>query len=299
MILLPVLRSLVLATGFGAVTVATYRIARMPATQPNLLGIRGLKRVRALQESPVFATWEPFLRWFGGQLGRVLGPRQRANVDARLMSAGDVLGLSAAEFVALSVLCGGATGLIAAAHAAISGQVEGRLIALAIVAAVLPWGRLASLREERRQRVNQGLPPVLDLLVLCLSAGLDLPGALGNVVTRSSNPSDPLCEELGFVLQELRVGKTRRAALTQFAERLPTKPVREFVGTVIQAEERGNPLARVLQIHAEVSRRERSVRAEEAAAKAGVRMTIPMLMMFGAILCLVVGPLVLKTKSVF
>lgn len=299
MTLLSVLYSLVLGTGFGAVAVAAYRIAGVPAAQPNLLGIRGLKRLRALRESPLFASCEPTLRWLGSQLGRVLGPRQSASLDARLMLAGDVLGLSAAEFVALSVLCGGAVGVFAAAHAVLSGHVERRLVALAVVAAVFPFGRLSSLRDERRRRVNQGLPPVIDLLVLCLSAGLDLPGALRDVVVRSSSPSDPLNEELGFVLQELRVGKTRRAALTQFAERLPTKAVREFVGTVVQAEERGNPLARVLQIHAEVSRRERSVRAEEAAAKAGVKMTIPMLMMFGAILCLIVGPLVLKTKSVF
>jgi len=290
---------LVLVTCFSAVMLLAYRIACVPAAQPNLLGIRGLKRVRALQESSLFASIEPGLRWLGSQIGRVLGPGPSSRLDRRLMFAGDLLGLSAPEFVALCLICGATAGLFVAVYAALAGQAQGRLALLAPLAAVLPHGRLSSLRDERRRRVNQGLPPVIDLLVLCLSAGLDLRGALRNVVAQGSNPNDPLSEELGFVLQELRVGKTRKAALTQFAERLPTNSVREFVGAIIQAEERGNPLARVLQVHAEASRRERSVRAEEAAAKTGVKMMIPMLMIFGSILCLVLGPLVLKTNSIF
>jgi tight adherence protein C len=140
---------------------------------------------------------------------------------------------------------------------------------------------------------------VIDLLVLCLSAGLDLPGALRHVVSQCNNPEQPLIEELGFVLQELTVGKTRKVALTQLAERLPFEPVREFVGAIIQAEEHGNPLARVLQIHAEVSRQQRTVRAEEAASRAGVKMMIPMVMIFAAILVVIIGPMALSVKDKF
>jgi tight adherence protein C len=289
----------VLATGAGAAGVFCYRVACTPAEAPNLLGIRGLKRVRALQASPVFASCEGALRWFGNQVGRVLTPTLRASLDRRLMLAGDVLGLSPGEFVALSLLLSVAAGALAAVQIALATEPQQRVALLVPLAALLPYARLSSLRDERRKRVNHGLPPLIDLLVLCLSAGLDLPGALRHVVAQSSNPDDALSEELGFVLQELRMGKTRKAALTQFAERLPTNSVREFVNAVIQAEERGNPLARVLQIHAEVSRRERSVRAEEAAAKTSTKLMIPMLMMFVAIGCLIFGPLALKMGGAF
>lgn len=289
----------VLATGAGAAGIFCYRVACAPAETPNLLGIRGLKRVRALQGSSLFATCESGLRWFGSQVGRVLTPALRANLDRRLTLAGDVLGLSPGEFVALSLLLAVAAGAFAAAQIALATEPQERIALLVPLAAFLPYARLSSLRDERRRRVNHGLPPLLDLLVLCLSAGLDLPGALRNVVAQSSSPDDALSEELGFVLQELRMGKTRRAALMQFAERLPTSSVREFVNTVIQAEERGNPLARVLQIHAEVARRERSVRAEEAAAKTSTKLMIPMLMMFIAIGCLIFGPLALKMDGAF
>jgi tight adherence protein C len=139
----------------------------------------------------------------------------------------------------------------------------------------------------------------VDLLVLCLSAGLDLPKALRHVISRSSNPRDPLVEELGLILQELQVGKTRKMALAHFAERVPLEPVREFVGALIQAEEHGNPLARVLQVHAEVSRQQRTTRAEEAAARAGVKMMIPMVLVFGSLLILIIGPMALSIKDHF
>jgi tight adherence protein C len=294
---LSVLYAAILMLGAGAVLILAYGVLCMPVVPPSLLGIRGLKRVQALRHSRLFFDLEPALRGSGMQVRKMLGGRVYAALDRQLMLAGDFFGLLPEEFVALSALLAG-LGLSLGWAYSFLGE---RSLAYALVAALLgglaPYSRLTAMQEERQKRVDTGLPPVIDLLVLGLSAGLDLPGALRQVVDKSSDGSDVLIEELGFVLRELHVGKTRKAALLQLCERLPTQSVREFTGAVIQAEEHGHPLSRVLQIHAEVSRRERSTRAEEAAAKAGVKMMVPMVMLFVALLLLIVGPMFLSAQA--
>jgi tight adherence protein C len=99
------------------------------------------------------------------------------------------------------------------------------------------------------------------------------------------------------MLQSLQLGRTRRQALEEFAARVPINSVIEFVGAVVQAEMRGNPVVEVLRIQAEVSRRQRSVRAEEAASKAGVAMIVPLVLVFVAILILIVAPIVMKLQK--
>ena len=130
-----------------------------------------------------------------------------------------------------------------------------------------------------------------------MGAGLDFPGAVRQVVEKSGAPDDALVEEFTLILQGLQVGRTRRQALEDFAERVPSDPVKEFVGAVVQAELRGNPVAHVLRIQAEVSRNRRSVRAEEAAAKAGVAMVAPLMMVFVCILILIVSPMIMKLQQ--
>ena len=131
-----------------------------------------------------------------------------------------------------------------------------------------------------------------------MSAGQDFPGAIRQVVEKSSDPDDALVEEFGRMLQELGLGKTRKAVLLAFAERAPLESVNEFVNAVVQAEERGNPVSEVLQIQAGVSRMRRSARAEDAAAKAGVAMVAPLFLLFLCIMLLIMGPMLLKLSQV-
>jgi tight adherence protein C len=117
------------------------------------------------------------------------------------------------------------------------------------------------------------------------------------VVDKSSDPDDALVEELRRILQELQLGRTRKQCLTDLAKRAPTNSVNEFVSAMVQAEERGNPVAEVLAIQAGVSRQRRTVQAEEAAAKAGVAMVAPLMLLFLCIMILVVAPMVLKLSK--
>lgn len=295
--MLQALYTTVVGASFGASLLLWYALLSAPVEPPRRLGLRGLERVRAARESPLFARLDPLLRGLGRRLRPLLSEPAHARLDRRLMLAGDWLGLLPEELVALSLLSGAAVLALGGAYAFLA-QSDARLaLAAAVLFGLLPNSRLDGLRQERQLAAEQGLPPIVDLLVLGLSAGLDLPGALRQVVEKSSTPTDPLIRELEIVLQELQVGKTRRAALEQLAERLPTAPVRELTGAIIAAEQHGSPLARVLEIHAEVSRRERSTRAEEAAAKAGVKMMVPLMMVFVATLILMAGPMFLSADA--
>ena len=129
-----------------------------------------------------------------------------------------------------------------------------------------------------------------------MSAGLDFPGALRQVVTKAQ-PDAPLAEELAYVLQNLSLGHTRKDALLGFAARVPTDAVKEFVQTIVQAEEKGNPIADVLVIQSTVSRQRRTTLAEEAASKAGVQMVIPLALIFVTVTILILGPILLKVKG--
>jgi tight adherence protein C len=170
---------------------------------------------------------------------------------------------------------------------------------LTLLGAALPYMQVSGAASERLRSIGRGLPYTIDLMALSMGAGLDFPGAVRQVVEKSSNPDDPIIEELTVVLQQLNLGQTRRQALTDFAARAPVESVTEFVNALIQAEERGNPVADVLSIQATVSRTRRSVRAEESAAKAGVALTGPLVLVFFSVLILMLGPAMMKLQGGF
>ncbi|HEY5956480.1 MAG TPA: type II secretion system F family protein, partial [Polyangiaceae bacterium] len=106
-----------------------------------------------------------------------------------------------------------------------------------------------------------------------------------------------LVEELCLILQSLRLGRTRRQALEEFAHRVPCRAIVEFTGAVVQAELRGTPLASVLMLQAETARFQRTVHAEEAASKAGVKLLIPLALIFLCTLLMIVAPMVIRLNG--
>lgn len=261
------------------------------------LGLRGLKRKRALDGVPGWPLLEPLLRWLGARLAPLLPESVRQALERRMALAGDALGLLPQELVALSGLTG-AIGLFIGSVLGHSSRL-GTPVAVAglLAGAALPQLRIGRAAAQRMKDVNRRLPQAIDLLALSLGAGADFPGAIRQVVEKSPNPSDPLVEELTLLLQSLQLGRTRRQALEDLAERVPSDAVIEFVGAMVQAELRGTPVVEVLRIQAEVSRRKRTVRAEELAAKAGVAMMGPLVLVFLAILLVIVAPMVLRLQD--
>ncbi len=271
-----------------------YSLASAPSRVANRLGMRGLKRQRALERNDAWRQIEPFVRWFGVRVSGIISEERQVAIEKRLALAGDWLGITADEFVALSIMSFfGGIGF-GAIFGALTGMGPMMVIILAPLGGAVPWLQVQATAEERMKSINRGLPYATDLLALSMSAGKDFPGAVRQVVEKSSDPDDALVEEFARILQELSIGRTRRQALLAFADRCPSDTVMEFVNSVVQAEEKGNPLADVLQVQAGMSRMRRGVKAEKTAAKAGVAMVGPLMLLMVCILILIIGPLFLK-----
>jgi tight adherence protein C len=274
----------------------SYAMASAPSGDPTRLGLRGMKRRRALAENRPWAAIEPAARWIGRRLRGLVSDRLVASLDLQITRAGDFLGLLPEELLGFSVVSGGigaAFGILVASLTR-SGHLIAMLIAAFGVAA--PFMVVSSTTTERYQAVARRLPGVIDLLALAVGAGLDFPSAVRQIVEKAGNASDPLIEELSLILQSLKLGRTRQAALEGFAERVPCRAVLDFAGAVVQAELRGTPVANVLALQAETSRLQRTVHAEVAASKASVKLIIPLALIFLCVLLLIVAPMVIRLQ---
>lgn len=278
----------------GGLFLIAYTLGRQPPAERPEFGQRGLKRARALDAGGLFPVIEPLIRLVAGWMDGLPIRKVKEKTKEMVGHSGDHNGLSANEVLAMSLLssvfwCGIA---ITVVHYM---DMKSIFILLgALVGASLPFSTLQSAAKERFKNINRTLPGAIDLAALCMGAGLDFPGALKQIVEKSGTSAADLVEEVGRILQELDLGHTRRKALENFAERCPTEAVRDFVGTVVQAEAKGTPLADVLTIQATMLRMRRSVAAEESAARAGLLMMGPLMMMFCVVILLLMGPFAIR-----
>lgn len=159
-----------------------------------------------------------------------------------------------------------------------------------------PLIRLNSEVERRQQAIFRAFPDFVDLLTVCLEAGMGLDAAL-NLVAKKAQPS-PLRDELDYTIQQIRVGQSRGEALKDLARRLDMREVTSFVVAVVQAEQIGTSLSNILKIQSEISRDARWQKAQELAQKAPIKMLFPMiLLIFPNIFLIIFGPLVLEYMS--
>lgn len=142
--------------------------------------------------------------------------------------------------------------------------------------------------SQRQMDMILQLPDALDLLTISVEAGLGFDAALQKVVEKMEGP---LVNEFRQALAEIRMGRLRREALRDVSTRADAQPVTNFIGAIVQAEQLGVPIAKVLQIQSQQLRIERRQRAEEAAAKAPVKMLFPMVgCIFPTIFIVILGP---------
>jgi tight adherence protein C len=281
-----------------AVLFASYAVSSAPTREPQRYGMRGLMRERAIQAQGLFARIEPLVRWSGVRVSGLLGDAQRESLDKQLRIAGDFLGMTAEEYagaMVLSALAGMAFGV----SVGLFGGSQLLFLFCTTFGAAFPYILVSGEGERRLLKIRHGLPHAIDLMTLSMSAGLDFPAAVRQVIEKASDPRDPLIEEFRHLASGLQLGRTRKQALLDFAHRAPTDSVLEFVSSVVQAEQRGNPLAEVLAIQAEALRRKRTNGAEEAASRAGVAMAGPLLLLFVSIMIIIMGPMILKLKRGF
>jgi tight adherence protein C len=159
---------------------------------------------------------------------------------------------------------------------------------MALLGYILPGMWLQSTIDRRKQGIVRGLPDALDLLTICVEAGLGFDSAMRRVAEKWDSD---LSMEFGRVLQEIQLGKVRRDALRAMSERLDVADVTTFIAAVIQAEQLGVSLAKVLRIQSDQMRIKRRQRAEQKAQEAPVKMVFPMVfLIFPSLLLVLLGP---------
>jgi tight adherence protein C len=164
---------------------------------------------------------------------------------------------------------------------------------------VLPGIVLARLVKRRQHRIRLALPDALDLLVVSVEAGLGLDQALQRVGSEIDFAHPDLSHELRLVNLELRAGKGRVDALRNLAERTGVDDVASLVAMLIQTDRFGTSIAKSLRVHSDTLRTKRRQRAEEAAAKTGVKMVFPLVFcIFPAIFVVTIGPAAIKFATV-
>ena len=140
---------------------------------------------------------------------------------------------------------------------------------------------------KRQEKIPRALPDALDMLTICVEAGLGFDAALAQV---ARNSNGPLAAEFARVLQEMQIGKSRTEALRSMAERTTVPELRAFVSAMVQSGELGIPVAHVLREQAKEMRVRRRQRAEEQAQKVPVKITFPLILcLFPALLIVIIG----------
>ena len=150
---------------------------------------------------------------------------------------------------------------------------------------------------RRRDTIRSELPDALDLLAVSVEAGLGFDGAVAKLVDHMEGP---LIDEFGLMMSEIRVGETRTVALRKMAERVDATELSNFVRAVIQAEQLGISLGRILRVQATDTRLRRQAAAEEKAMKAPIKMLFPtVFFIFPSLFIVILGPAFLNIMAVF
>jgi len=221
-----------------------------------------------------------------------------ARADAKLEKAGYPGGLRGADWMGVKLLSTIVLGVGVALLMLLVGKIQLALlfgVAGAGLGYMAPEFWLGSRARKRSFAMVLQLPDALDLLTISVEAGLGFDAALAKVVEKMEGP---LVNEFRQALAEIRMGRTRRDALRDVVARADAQPVSNFIGAIVQAEQLGVPIAKVLQIQSQQLRIERRQRAEEMAAKAPVKMLFPMVgCIFPTIFIVILGPAIITVIS--
>jgi tight adherence protein C len=229
-----------------------------------------------------------------------INPKASADaIGTRLIAAGLATRISPSQFLAVksgAALGGAVLGLVAGAAAS---PLAGVLLAPMFAGAgfFAPELFLSMKIKRRREQIRSELPDALDLLAVSVEAGLGLDGAIAKL---TEHMDGALIEEFALTLGEMRIGESRQDALKKMAERVPAPELGSFVRSVLQADQLGISLGRILRMQAADSRLRRQAAAEEKAMKAPIKMLFPTaLFIFPALFLVVLGPSVLTFAKAF
>lgn len=275
--------------------------------EDEIFGYRLTKRKRLLESNDLYAMTLPLIKIFAHYFRKMPDNRfiqiSKVRMDLRdkLMRSGFLGAYTPNEF--LGLCCVSAVAMFLALVLMTMMMTNTPQIPVAVIAAgvgfYMPFLSLNGAIVERLIEIDRRLPYTIDLLVLSMRAGLDFMTALDRVVTRGQeqNPDDPMCQELGVVLQEMRVGTARSDALINLCERVKSDYLQSMVGTILQSEKRGSPLANVLEVQVDTIRNKRTQKIEKAASQAAVKILLPLMFIFCSVIVLIMGAMILKIMN--
>ena len=288
----------------GGILLAAIGLARTPSSstadmvQERLQaygGERPLTEDEIVLQKPIS---ERLVRPFMDRIGKALADRTpekaRIQLQNQLNLAGRPLGLAPSDFTAVRyVAC-----IVLFVLGLLLGALLGNPIYIALFAAVGGamgfYGPLLWLRQkvgDRRKEIQVALPDAMDLLTIAVEAGLGFDAAISRVTEKFHNA---LADEFSQVLSEVRLGRPRLEALDDMGRRCGVEDLHNFVQAVIQSEQMGVGVARILRLQSDEMRRKRRQRAQEKAAQASLKMMLPMVgCIFPTLWIVLLGPAVL------
>jgi tight adherence protein C len=257
----------------------------------TLEGITSLEEIE-LQQPVMDRTLRPMMRRLSG-IGTRLTSRERVGrTESKLAEAGYPYGLRTVDFMGLKVVSSLVTsGLVFLLFGLAMGDPSTGVV-LAIgglgLGFFVPDLWISRRIKARQKQILLAIPDTLDLLTISVKAGLGFDAALGKVVEKTQGP---LTDEFRRTLAEVRIGKARRDALREMVARTNVPALTNFISAIIQAEQLGVAIARVLEVQSEQLRIQRRQRAEEMAAKAPIKMLFPLVgCIFPSLFIVVLGP---------
>ena len=264
-------------------------------TQLGTMQAKNLEEIE-LQQPFLDRTLRPLADRLSGTVSRFTSASFTQTTEKRLAMAGnpgdlrvaDWLGIKAVSSIVFAIVF-----FLLFTFLLGTGAVLGMLLGVAGIAFgyIAPEFWLGRRVRARQKAILLQIPDALDLLTISVRAGLGFDAALAKVVEKMVGP---LTDEFRRALAEVRMGKARRDALRDIVPRTEVAPLTNFIGAIIQAEQLGVSISKVLQVQSEQLRIERRQRAEEMAAKAPIKMLFPLVgCIFPSLFVVILGPAII------
>ena len=234
----------------------------------------------------------------------VLRINPRSTIDSinlKLLSAGMGRTLSPTTFLAAKGLLAAGGFVAGGAMTTVTGKGFGGGLAIslcfALVGFFIPDAWVTMKARSRKEKVRAELPDALDLLAVSVEAGLSFDGAISKL---TEHMHGPLAQEFSLTLGEMRIGESRSEALKKMSQRVDTPEIAAFTRAIIQADQLGISLGRILKVQAQDTRNRRQAAAEERAMKAPIKMLFPtVIFIFPAMFVVILGPAFLNLSKLF
>ena len=226
-------------------------------------------------------------------------PKEMGRLKRRMALAGYHSPYAAVAYGLAEVLLPLATGVFTLYYWGLTSGALFGVFAM-FVAYMLPGFWLLRKIDNRKKQIRNGLPDALDLFIVCIEAGSSLDQAIVKASDELAIAYPALAEELRLITLEIRAGKPRLEAFRNFAQRTKVDDVQALVAMMVQTDRFGTSIAQALRTHADVARTKRRQRAEERAAKLGVKLVFPLVFcLFPAFYVVTLGPAIIQFVRVF